>query len=113
MAFPITIGRSECLAVVKKSLVTSETSSLQLSILQLPNYDFKEMVIWQNNSILVLLSSKVSMTNEKPHCIIALVDTSGLEGMSFVQQNIYLDIMDVLKANSDVSFLKFFGVINF
>lgn len=113
MAFPITIGRSECLAVVKKSLVTSETSSLQLSILQLPNYDFKEMVIWQNNSILVLLSSKVSMTNEKPHCIIALVDTSCLEGMSFVQQNIYLDIMDVLKANSDVSFLKIFRVINF
>ena len=108
MAFPITIGPSECLAVVKKSQRSSETPELQLSILQLPNYDFKEMVIWQNQSLLVLLASKPSMTNEKPHCIIALVETAGLEGMSFVQQNIYLDVMDVVKANSNVSFLRNF-----
>ena len=99
MAFPVTLGPSECLVVLKKSQTSSQ---LQLSILQLPNYDFKEMVIWQNNSILVLLSSKSNMTNEKPHSIIALVDTAGLEGISFAQQNIYLDVMDILRANQDV-----------
>jgi len=98
IAFPVTLGKSECLIVVKKSQTSSQ---LQLSILQLPNYDFKEMVIWQNNSILVLLSSKSSMIGEKPHTKICLVDTSALEGITFTQQNIYLDVMEILRANSN------------
>jgi len=59
------------------------------------------MVIWQNNSILVLLSSKSSMIGEKPHTKICLVDTSALEGITFTQQNIYLDVMEILRANSN------------
>jgi len=96
----MTLGVSDCLVSLKRSQTDNQCL---LSVLQLPNnYEFKEVVIWQNNSVLVLLTSNKNMINDKPHSLLVLIDTSTLERIDFTPNGLYVDILEVLKNNSNV-----------
>lgn len=84
-------------------LKSDSKNQLSVAIVQLPgHYDLKEVVVWQNNSVLVLLTSNEHMTNDRAHSVVALVDTSSLEGIPLAPQGLYTDFMEILKANSHV-----------
>lgn len=99
IAFATKLGQSDCLI----SLKSDSKNQLFVSIVELKGYyDLKELVVWQNNSVLVLMTSNEHMTNDRAHSIVGLIDTSSLEGITSTRQGLYTDFMEILKSNQTV-----------
>lgn len=95
------LAEMKCLIIVKRDMVNKK---LALSIMQLPNnYQIKEMLVWQKDSLLLLMSTLEELSEERPHGILGYIDTGSINSVTFDDQGTNLNIMDLIYANSDVS----------
>jgi len=100
VAFTAEIGKIECVICFKRNIPEKQFS---LSILQLPNnYELKEMLIWQPNTLVLLLSSSKNNMEDRPHSILGLVDTSNMKAVPFEEKFSQTNVMNLLYQNSNV-----------
>ena len=100
VAFNTEINKTECIINFSKSLTQDQ---YDLTLLQLPkHYELKEMIICQPKNVVVLLTSSKTLTDDKPHSIIGLVDMSELPNANFKEDQQTTDIVGIMYDNTDV-----------